>query len=331
MFYPLFEAFLKSQYEYVLKKTDKPVWENYLVNKDDADKLKEILDNHLRSIEKYCIKYVSYKTSFSDNTYAPSPEYGTKVVYKDGKWYFDYIMEWYELQSNDGNDEGGGINYNFIVSKQKNVWMIESYRLSTEMTRWAEYPEPESIIKCSSSYNQNLKNTLTTYNRSAAASYANTYVYSPNTSSWCDYSSSGGDCTNFVSQCLYAGGWSKFNNGSYCSTGSWYHNGVGKCTNTSTTKNYSCSWTQAADMQSLLSVSSRVVPASYPASSLEVGDIIQLKNSSGIAYHTMIVTQAGSIPKVTYRNASGYSPQKNISLTVFNGIAQKYWKLTNSY
>lgn len=331
-FYPLFDAFLKSQYEYVLKNTDKPVWGNYLVNKQDADKLKETLDKHLVSIEKYCIEYLSYTTAFSDNVYAPSPEYETKVTYKDGKWYFSYIMERYELPSNDGSDEGGGINYNFIVSKQNNVWMIESYALSAEMTRWAAYPDPETPIKCETSYSGPQKSALaTTYNRSAAVTYATTYVFSPNTSVWCDYSSSGGDCTNFVSQCLYAGGWSKFNNGSFCSTGSWYHNGAGKCSNTSTTKNYSCSWTQAADMKSLLSVSSRVVPASYPASSLEVGDIIQLKNSSGTAYHTMIVTTAGSIPKVTYRNASGYSPQKNYSLSNFNGIGQIYWKLASSY
>lgn len=331
-FYPLFDAFLKSQYEYVLKNTDKPVWENYLVNKQDADKLKETLDKHLASIEKYCIKYLSYTSSFGDNTYAPSPEYETKVEYKDGKWYFNYVMERSSLFGTEG-DEGGGENYDFILSKQNNGWMIESYKLSVEdMKRWSTYPEPETPIKCETLSNMPQKSMLaTTYNRSAAVTYATTYVYSPNTSVWCDYSSSGGDCTNFVSQCLEKGGWTMLRVGSFCSTSSWYHNGAGKCYNTSTIKNHSCSWTQAADMQSLLSVSNRVVPASYPASSLELGDIIQLKNSSGIAYHTMIVTTAGSIPKVTYRNASGYSPYKNRPLSDFNGIGQVYWKLASSY
>lgn len=327
-FYPLFEAFLKSQYEYVLKKTEKPVWENYLVNKQDADKLKEELDKHLVSIEKYCIKYLSYTSSFSDNAYASSPEYETKVAYKDGKWYFNYVTEEYNLTQS-GSEESAGFNYSFIIAKKNNEWKIDSWK-TEGFTKWPELPEPESK-ECKTSYLPSKSMLLTTYNRTSAKTYAVTYVNSPNTSVWCDYSSSGGDCTNFVSQCLYAGGWSKFNNGSFCSTGSWYHNGAGKCTNTSTTKNYSCSWTQAADMQSLLSVSSRVVPANYPASSLEVGDIIQLKNSSGIAYHTMIVTTAGSIPKVTYRNASGYSPGKDVLLSNFNGIGQVYWKLASSY
>jgi Putative amidase domain len=49
------------------------------------------------------------------------------------------------------------------------------------------------------------------YNRIAAADYGTKWaVPGARNSTWPDFSSSqggGGDCTNFISQCLYAGGW----------------------------------------------------------------------------------------------------------------------------
>ncbi len=44
------------------------------------------------------------------------------------------------------------------------------------------------------------------YDRTAAAAYANRYWDTYNTAEYADYSSSGGDCANYVSQCLVAGG-----------------------------------------------------------------------------------------------------------------------------
>ncbi len=49
------------------------------------------------------------------------------------------------------------------------------------------------------------------YNRRNAAAYAITYAESPNPA-YENLVASGGDCTNFVSQCLYAGGMSKIPN-----------------------------------------------------------------------------------------------------------------------
>ena len=43
------------------------------------------------------------------------------------------------------------------------------------------------------------------YNRAAAATYADTYWQSYNPA-WPSFARKGGDCTNFVSQALYAGG-----------------------------------------------------------------------------------------------------------------------------
>ncbi len=46
---------------------------------------------------------------------------------------------------------------------------------------------------------------LLPYNRVAAVLYAHTWAYRRNPKFY-DYSEIGGDCTNFASQCLWAGG-----------------------------------------------------------------------------------------------------------------------------
>lgn len=46
--------------------------------------------------------------------------------------------------------------------------------------------------------------TLTPYDRAAAVRYAHTWAFGRNPRYY-DYGTIGGDCTNFVSQCLYAG------------------------------------------------------------------------------------------------------------------------------
>ena len=47
--------------------------------------------------------------------------------------------------------------------------------------------------------------TLQPYDRAAAVAYAHRWAYSRNPKFY-DYEDIGGDCTNFASQCLYAGG-----------------------------------------------------------------------------------------------------------------------------
>ena len=46
---------------------------------------------------------------------------------------------------------------------------------------------------------------LMPYNREKAVEYADTWAMGRNPAYY-DYSNLGGDCTNFISQCLYAGG-----------------------------------------------------------------------------------------------------------------------------
>ena len=59
------------------------------------------------------------------------------------------------------------------------------------------------------------------YNREKAVEYARKYALLPNTKDWKNYEAYGGDCTNFVSQCLFAGGIPFDHQGKYV-TQKWY-------------------------------------------------------------------------------------------------------------
>lgn len=69
-----------------------------------------------------------------------------------------------------------------------------------------------NIRKSTKKYRKEEKVTATSslpkgqYNREQAVNYAYKYALIPNTTKWANYEVYGGDCTNFISQCLYAGG-----------------------------------------------------------------------------------------------------------------------------
>lgn len=60
------------------------------------------------------------------------------------------------------------------------------------------------------------------YDRYAARNYARAYAENPNPE-YRDFTNSGGDCTNFVSQALLAGGWTEIGKYSYTSSYAWYY------------------------------------------------------------------------------------------------------------
>ncbi|HEX2461980.1 MAG TPA: amidase domain-containing protein, partial [Vicinamibacterales bacterium] len=59
------------------------------------------------------------------------------------------------------------------------------------------------------------------YDRATAATYADTYWQSYNPA-WPSIAKKGGDCTNFVSQALYAGGIAMRPSPTYVGDGAWY-------------------------------------------------------------------------------------------------------------
>src|SRR5262249_34855138 len=108
----------------------------------------------------------------------------------------------------------------------------------------------------------------TSYSRIKAVHYAQTYALSTNTK-YHTFTSS--DCTNFVSQALYAGGWpmiqgeKKVSSVWYYDFDSWFPGWISPASYT---------WAAAANFHSFLSASGRAKKVTG-AEALELGDVVQ--------------------------------------------------------
>ena len=145
----------------------------------------------------------------------------------------------------------------------------------------------------------------TSYSGSSAATYARTYALSYNTN-YPSYALSGGDCTNFVSQCLYAGGipmnGSNSSTGTYNSTTKWYC----ICTVSEYHGNYehreyavTTSWIRVSDFNTYMTTVASSKTTKTSISTLyygcSVGDVVQLANkTTGTPYHTIIISKRDS-------------------------------------
>ncbi len=117
------------------------------------------------------------------------------------------------------------------------------------------------------------------YNRYEAVDYALKWALSRNPE-YLDYHGLGGDCTNFVSQCLYAGtgimNYSGFENGWFYIDGN----------------DRSASWTGVQYLRRFLLTNqgTAVFGEEIPLEGVEPGDVIQLRNNNGVLYHSLIVS-----------------------------------------
>ncbi|GHU55623.1 hypothetical protein FACS1894132_12000 [Clostridia bacterium] len=159
--------------------------------------------------------------------------------------------------------------------------------------------------------------SATTYNASAAVTYANKYALNPN-HAYMNNESGGGDCTNFASQVLHEGGGIPMHSG---------NNGYNNCWFYSSSSNRSTSWAGAQYLYDyLFSSVSKINASATTFSGISTGDLIQLGTTSSIT-HSMIVTGivSGSSGRtdllVTYRSTAGYH-KKNVLLSTRLGTRQ---------
>lgn len=121
------------------------------------------------------------------------------------------------------------------------------------------------------------------YNRRAAAAYAHRWAYFRNPN-FLDFSDLGGDCTNFASQCLLAGG-AVMN---YTPTYGWYY---------IDSDNRTASWTGVQYLYNFLTENEGVGP--YAADTdilfMRPGDLVQLDLGGGRFEHTPIITEIRSL------------------------------------
>lgn len=128
-----------------------------------------------------------------------------------------------------------------------------------------------------------MPSALIPYRRTKAVAYAHQWAFGRNPAYY-NFDSIGGDCTNFASQCLYAG--SGIMN--YTPTFGWYY---------LTADNRTPSWTGVPYFYQFLTrkeQSPGPVAIETTLDNCEPGDFVQL-NFSGAAYqHTPIIVQKGS-------------------------------------
>jgi Putative amidase domain len=141
------------------------------------------------------------------------------------------------------------------------------------------------------------------YDRRAAATYADTYWQSYNPA-WPSFTRKGGDCTNFVSQALYAGGIAMRPSPSYAGAAAWY-----MLQSKGRRWSYSLSWinvqSQRAFLQSLgaTEVASYygVAPGALVASNAAQGDVVLYDwDDDGVYDHeSIVVASDGTNPDGT--------------------------------
>lgn len=120
------------------------------------------------------------------------------------------------------------------------------------------------------------------YNRNKVVKYAKKWAYERNPQYY-NFDKIGGDCTNFASQCIYAGS----NVMNYIKTTGWYYNNA---------NDKSPSWTGVEYLYKFLINNKGIGPRGIEVSKndIEIGDLIQLSFSKNLYTHSLIVVKKES-------------------------------------
>ncbi len=157
------------------------------------------------------------------------------------------------------------------------------------------------------------------YDRAAAVRYAETWASGRNPR-FPDFEKMGGDCTNFASQCIYAGCGTM----NYSSPAGWYFNSL---------SDRSASWSGVEFLYAFLVGNQSTGPYAEETEigALMPGDLVQLGNELGRFYHTPVVLSidggeilvAAHTFDALYRPLSSYSFSKMRCLHL---VGTRGWK-----
>lgn len=120
------------------------------------------------------------------------------------------------------------------------------------------------------------------YNRKAVYDYAKEWAYARNPKYY-NYDSIGGDCTNFASQCVFAG----CKEMNYNKNNGWYYIDG---------NNKSPSWTATEYLYKFLTTNKGAGPSGdvVQINELDIGDIVQLNFNGNVFSHSLVVVQSGT-------------------------------------
>ena len=155
---------------------------------------------------------------------------------------------------------------------------------------------------------------LIPYNRQAAVSYAHQWAFGRNPA-YFDFSDLGGDCTNFASQCLYAGTGIM----NYTKTYGWYYIDV---------NNRAPAWTGVPffwDFMVRNAVSDGPFGLQTSPVFIRPGDFVQIRflNSGDVFAHTPIIVSVGNPPALDNILVAAHSNDAdNRPLSTYENVAE---------
>jgi hypothetical protein len=149
------------------------------------------------------------------------------------------------------------------------------------------------------------------YNRKDALEYAHKWAFGRNPK-YLDFSKLGGDCTNFISQCIYAGCKTMNHKPIY---GWYYYNSY----------NRTASWTGVQYLYDFLIKNKAAGPfaTEVPISQIQAGDIIQLSFDGTIFRHSLFVVETGKTPNTQNIKISTHTYDRD-NYPISNYIYKKY-------
>lgn len=144
------------------------------------------------------------------------------------------------------------------------------------------------------------------YNRLAAIAYAKKWAFARNPKYYA-FDKIGGDCTNFISQCIYAG--SKIMN--YTPEVGWYYINSTKRTP---------SWTGVEFLYNFLIHNDGIGPfaVEVDSSKIEIGDVIQLGNLKKFYHSLLVVAKNNNYIYVSAHDFNAY--MKNLDTYAYKEI-----------
>lgn len=142
------------------------------------------------------------------------------------------------------------------------------------------------------------------YDREAALRYAHKWAYERNPEYY-DFDGLGGDCTNFVSQVLAAGGAEQ----NYSQNG-WYFNSI---------NDRSPSWSGVNELYEFLVSEHDVGPGArvVDVSEAMAGDIVQLGSFENGYYHSLIIVDPENMLVAAHTVDSDYRPLSSYNYDYF--------------
>lgn len=250
-----------------------------------------------------------------DANYYAALEERKKESIKAGRDYFESLLSEAHIDARYGDKQYQQLLFAYtdlltetgqtLQAKDPKRWMN---LFDFSISYWEEFVWPEESIKIdkinSASVNY-VPNAITaSYNRANAVNYAHSWCGSVDDDPFYSeynpaYRPFDGDCTNFVSQCLKAGGLTNIETPSYAS---WYYYRNGSDSfDSNYDDSFNAAWTSVNSLYSALCQSGRGLLKTVPSQTVQVGDILQFKLPGSSTYnHSVIITRIDTSPYKIY-------------------------------